>query len=93
LTTDIYDRNIGIFWEGSDGFRWGNSVVQGCTGFEPTPAMKEALKATEEDRKAFDRMVEIAEILIRRGVAYDKESTSLTWVNDLVAAAWGLVWT
>jgi hypothetical protein len=44
---DHYDRNIGIFLEGSDGFRWGNSAVQGCcTGFEPTPAMKEALKAT-----------------------------------------------
>lgn len=60
----------------------------------PPPWMREAFKATEEDRKAFDRVVEIAEVLVKRGVAYE-ESSSLAWVNDVVGAVWGpwgLVW-
>jgi hypothetical protein len=67
----------------------------GPGGHEPTDVMKKILRAKEEDRKAFDRVVEIAEALVRRGVAYDEESTFLGRVNDLVAAAWGargLVW-
>ena len=60
--TDIYGRNIGIFWQGPDGFEWVNSAPQGCGAFEGSTVI------TEDDKKAFDRAVEITEVLVKRGV-------------------------
>ena len=65
--SDMYGRNIGIFWQGPDGFEWVNSAPQGCGASEGSTAV------TEDDKKAFDRAVEITEVLVKRGVA--QEST------------------
>lgn len=62
---DIYGRNIGIFWKGPDEFEWVNSAPQGCGTFEGS------IEVTEDDKKAFDRAVEITEILVKRGVAHE----------------------
>jgi len=64
-SNDIYGRNIGIFWEGADGFTWLNSAPQGCGTFDS------GVVVTEDDKKAFDRAVEITETLVQRGVAYE----------------------
>ena len=64
-STDIYGRNIGIFWQGPDGFEWANSAPQGCGTFESS------IVVTEGDKKAFDRAVEITEVLVKRGVAHE----------------------
>ncbi|KAI0266404.1 hypothetical protein BC834DRAFT_874437 [Gloeopeniophorella convolvens] len=64
-STDIYQRDIGIFWQGSDGFTWANSAPQGCGGFQSDVVV------TEEDRKAFNRAVEITGILVERGAAHE----------------------
>jgi hypothetical protein len=61
--TDIYGRNIGIFWRGPDGFEWVNSAPQGCGSSQGSAVV------TEDDKKAFDRAVEITEVLVKRGVA------------------------
>ncbi|KAI0291957.1 hypothetical protein BC826DRAFT_1020593 [Russula brevipes] len=61
---DIYGRDIGIFWQGPDEFVWANSAPEGCGGSEGG-----STTATEDDKKAFDRAVEITEILVKRGVA------------------------
>ena len=66
-SSDIYSRNIGIFWQGADGFMWANSAPEGCGGSQSD------IRVTEDDRRAFDRAVEITEILVKRGVA--REST------------------
>jgi len=62
-SADIYGRDIGIFWQGPDGFEWTNSVPEGCGAFESSTVVK------EDDKKAFDRAVEITEVLVKRGVA------------------------
>lgn len=64
-SADIYRRNIGIFWQGPDGFEWTNSAPQGCGTFESSIVVK------EDDKKAFDRAVEITEVLVKRGVAHE----------------------
>jgi len=64
-SSDIYGRNIGIFWEGADGFTWVNSAPQGCGTFDSSVVV------TEDDKKAFNRAVEITEILVQRGVAHE----------------------
>ena len=66
-SADIYGRNIGIFWQGQgpDGFEWTNSAPQGCGTFESS------IVVTEDDKKAFDRAVEITEVLVKRGVAHE----------------------
>jgi len=64
-SADIYGRNIGIFWQGPDGFEWTNSAPQGCGTFESSIVVK------EDDKKAFDRAVEITEVLVKRGVAHE----------------------
>lgn len=61
---DIYNRNIGIFWQGPDGFEWANSAPEGCGSFGDS-----TVTVTEDNRKAFDRAVEITEVLVKRGVA------------------------
>jgi hypothetical protein len=63
---DIYNRNIGIFWQGPDGFEWANSAPEGCGSFEDS-----TVAVTEDNRKAFDRAVEITEVLVKRGVAHE----------------------
>jgi len=63
-SADIYGRNIGIFWQGPDGFEWVNSAPQGCGASEGTVV-------TEDDKKAFDRAVEFTEVLVKRGEAYE----------------------
>lgn len=65
---DIYNRNIGIFWQGPDGFEWVNSAPEGCGSFEDTTT---TVTVTEDNRKAFDRAVEITEVLVKRGVAHE----------------------
>ncbi|KAI0066525.1 hypothetical protein BV25DRAFT_1796324 [Artomyces pyxidatus] len=62
-SADIYRQDIGIFWQGADGFTWVNAAPQGCGGWEGD------VKVTDEDRKAFGRAVEITETLVGRGVA------------------------
>jgi len=62
---DIYGRDIGIFWQGPDGFEWMNSAPQGCETSEGSTVV------TEDDKKAFDRAVEITEVLVKRGVAHE----------------------
>lgn len=64
-SADIYGRNIGIFWQGQDGFEWVNSAPQGCGASEGSTVV------TEDDKKAFDRAVEITEVLVKRGVAHE----------------------
>jgi hypothetical protein len=64
-SADIYSRNIGIFWQGPDGFEWTNSAPQGCGTFESSIVVK------EDDKKAFNRAVEITEVLVKRGVAHE----------------------
>lgn len=64
-TADIYDRDIGIFWQGPDGFMWANSAPQGCSQSEGGTVV------TKEDKDAFNRAVEITEILVKRGVAQE----------------------
>ncbi|KAH9975482.1 hypothetical protein BGW80DRAFT_1169189 [Lactifluus volemus] len=66
-SSDIYGRNIGIFWQGADGFTWVNSAPEGCGGTQST------VQVTENDRKAFNRAVEITEILVKRGVAHESQ--------------------
>jgi len=66
---DIYGRDIGIFWEGADGFTWMNSAPQGCGTSD-----SDSVVVTEDDKKAFDRAVEITEILVQRGVAHESAS-------------------
>ena len=63
---DIYGRDIGIFWEGAE-FTWVNSAPQGCGTFDGDSSVV----VTEDDKKAFDRAVEITEILVQRGVAHE----------------------
>ena len=69
-SADIYGRDIGIFWLGPDGFEWVNSTPEGCGGggWEGTSTV-----VTEDNKKAFNRAVEITEVLVKRGVA--SEST------------------
>jgi hypothetical protein len=64
-STDIYRRNIGIFWQGPDGFMWTNSAPEGCGGTESNTVV------TEDNKIAFNRAVEITEILVERGVAQE----------------------
>jgi|SRR6266852_4490434 len=66
-SADIYGRNIGIFWQGQgpDGFEWMNSAPEGCGESEGSTVV------TEDDKKAFDRAVEITEVLVKRGVAHE----------------------
>jgi hypothetical protein len=64
-SADIYGRDIGIFWQGPDRFEWTNSAPQGCGAFEGSTVVK------EDDKKAFDRAVEITEVLVERGVAHE----------------------
>jgi hypothetical protein len=64
-SADIYGRNIGIFWQGPDGFQWANSAPEGCGESEG------GIVVTEDNRKAFDRAVEITEVLVKRGVAHE----------------------
>src|SRR5712671_2493377 len=52
-SADIYGRNIGIFWQGPDGFTWVNSAPEGCAASGSTVVV------TEDDKKAFDRAVAI----------------------------------
>lgn len=61
-SADIYRRDIGIFWQG-DGFEWVNAAPQGCGGFDSS------VNVTDDDRKAFDRAVDIVEELVKKGVA------------------------
>lgn len=63
---DIYGRDIGIFWDGA-GFTWANSAPQGCGTFDSGSSVV----VTEDDKKAFDRAVEITETLVQRGVAHE----------------------
>jgi len=60
---DIYGRDIGIFWQGPDGFMWVNAAPEGCGASDGT------VKVTEDDKKGFDRAVAITDILVKRGVA------------------------
>ncbi|KAI0052657.1 hypothetical protein FA95DRAFT_1586553 [Auriscalpium vulgare] len=62
-STDIYQQDIGIFWQGSDGFSWFNAAPSGCGGFESD------VKVTDDDKKAFGRAIEITEDLVSKGVA------------------------
>ncbi|KAI0002462.1 hypothetical protein BJV74DRAFT_765323 [Russula compacta] len=64
-SADIYDRDIGIFWQGPDGFQWANSAPEGCGTFKGETVV------TEDDKKAFNRAVEITEVLVNRGVAHE----------------------
>jgi hypothetical protein len=64
-TADIYGRDIGIFWRGSDGFEWVNSAPQGCGGSGGT------IVVSKDDKDAFNRAVKITEILVTRGVAQE----------------------
>jgi hypothetical protein len=64
-SSDIYGRDIGILWQGADGFTWVNSAPEGCGGTQSN------VQVTEDDQKAFDRAVEITEILVKRGVAHE----------------------
>jgi len=66
-SADIYERNIGIFWQGPDGFEWVNSAPEGCSqSVDGT-----TVTVTKEDKEAFNRAVEITEILVKRGVAQE----------------------
>jgi hypothetical protein len=65
-STDIYQRDIGIFWQGPDGFVWANSAPQGCGEFQGGGTV-----VTGDDKKAFNRAVEITEVLVKRGVAHE----------------------
>ncbi|KAH9072985.1 hypothetical protein EDB83DRAFT_2505323 [Lactarius deliciosus] len=64
-SNDIYGRNIGIFWQGADGFAWANSAPQGCGRFDS------GIVVTEDHKKDFGRAVEITETLVQRGVAHE----------------------
>jgi hypothetical protein len=64
-SADIYNRDIGIFWQGPDGFMWANSAPEGCSQTES------GVVVTKEDKEAFNRAVEITEILVKRGVAQE----------------------
>jgi hypothetical protein len=66
-SADIYGRDIGIFWQGQgpNGFEWVNSAPQGCGTSESS------IVVTEDDKKAFNRAVEITEVLVKRGVAHE----------------------
>ena len=57
---DIYGKDIGIFYQ-SDEVTWMNSAPQGCSRFESD------VKPTEEQKKMFERAVEIVGILEKRG--------------------------
>lgn len=65
-SSDIYERDIGIFWQGPDGFEWVNSAPQGCGSSGPGRGL-----VTEDHKKAFNRAVEITEVLVKRGVAQE----------------------
>ena len=64
-SADIYGRDIGIFWQGPDGFVWVNSAPEGCGASEGGTVVK------EDEKRAFDRAVEITEVLVKRGVAHE----------------------
>ena len=63
-SSDIYHRDIGIMWQ-SDDLTWFNSAPQGCARFDSDVA------PTEDDKKAFDRAVEIVDALVKSGVAQE----------------------
>jgi hypothetical protein len=65
-STDIYERDIGIFWLGPDGFEWVNSAPEGCGSSGPRRDL-----VTEDHKKKFNRAVEITEVLVKRGVAQE----------------------
>jgi hypothetical protein len=65
-SADIYERNIGLFWQGPDGFVWANSAPQGCGAFGGGGTV-----VTGDHKKAFNRAVEITEVLVKRGVAHE----------------------
>ena len=65
-SADIYQRNIGIFWQGPDGFMWTNSAPQGCGG-----SGSGTVVVTKDNKDAFNRAVEITETLVKRGVAQE----------------------
>lgn len=54
---DIYGLDTSIMW-GSNDLQWSNGGPQGCTGGTSD------VKATEEDKKKFNRAVEIVNILV-----------------------------
>jgi len=64
-SADIYGKNVGIFWQGPDGFMWTNSAPQGCGESGSTVVV------TKDDKEAFNRAVEITETLVKRGVAQE----------------------
>jgi hypothetical protein len=66
-SADIYERNIGIFWQGPDGFLWANSAPEGCS----QSVGGTTVTVTKENKDAFNRAVEITEILVERGVAQE----------------------
>jgi len=65
-SADIYGRNIGIFWQGSDGFMWANSAPEGCGESDSGTVV-----VTKDNKDAFNRAVEITETLVKRGVAQE----------------------
>jgi hypothetical protein len=65
-SADIYGRNIGIFWQGPDGFMWANSAPEGCG-----EADSGTVVVTKDDKDAFNRAVDITETLVKRSVAQE----------------------
>ncbi|TFY70501.1 hypothetical protein EVG20_g2499 [Dentipellis fragilis] len=61
---DIYGKDIGIFWQ-SDDFQWMNSAPQGCGGFD------DGTTVTADDKKKFERAVDIVDTLVKRGIAHE----------------------
>lgn len=64
-SADIYGKDVGIFWQGPDGFMWTNSAPQGCGESGSTVVV------TKDNKDAFNRAVEITETLVKRGVAQE----------------------
>jgi hypothetical protein len=61
---DIYGRDIGIRYMSED-FSWFNAAPQGCSQSESS------VKVSDEEKKSFNRAVDIVETLVQRGVAHE----------------------
>ncbi|TFY82590.1 hypothetical protein EWM64_g1430 [Hericium alpestre] len=60
---DVYGRDVGIMYA-RPGFEWVNAAPQGCGGYDDGSS-----GVTEDDKRAFQRAVDIADGLVKKGVA------------------------
>jgi hypothetical protein len=58
---DIYGKDISIAW-GSEDLQWMNQAPSGCT------VMASDVQPTEEDKKKFERAVEIVNSLVNKSI-------------------------